>query len=178
MKKMMAAVLVGMLGAANLMAQAFGPTGTTNLNVTVASEAAIRVDTANTNLTSAGSFADFLGTTNYTYKIRTTAVGGSGSVTVQITTDFAPAGGPSVAAPPDPLDAMTYTCAATLPATACAGTITASTAAATAVSSFGANARSLRAGTGGNSVAWTLPDDPAYATGSYVAVATFTISAT
>ena len=34
------------------------------------------------------------------------------------------------------------------------------------------------AGTGGNSVSWSLTNDPQYATGSYSATATFTISAT
>jgi hypothetical protein len=45
------------------------------------------------------------------------------------------------------------------------------------VATFGANTHSAGAGTTGNSVAWTLLNDPAYPTGSYTAVATFTISA-
>jgi hypothetical protein len=168
---------VGLLSSANVFAQ-FGPTGTTTLQVAVASEAAIRIDTGTTNLVSAGSFANYTGSTNYTYKIRTTAVGGTGSITLQITTDFAPAGGPSVAAPPTVGDTLDYTCTAVAPATGCAGTVTASTTAATSVASFGADARSLAAGTGGNSVNWALTNDPQYATGTYQATATFTISAT
>ena len=177
MRKLLGLVLLGLLGSANVFAQ-FGPTGTTTLQVTVATEAAIRIDTALTNLVSAGSFANYIGSTNYTYKIRTSAVGGTGAVTVQITTDFAPAGGPSVAAPPSAGDTLDYTCTAVAPATGCAGTQTASTAAATSVATFGANARSLAAGTGGNAVNWALTNDPQYATGTYQATATFTISAT
>jgi hypothetical protein len=105
-------------------------------------------------------------------------VGGVGSVTLQITTDFSPAGGPSVAAPPDPADTLGYTCTVAAPGNPCGGSQTASTTAATGVATFGANARSVAAGTGGNSVAWTLTNDPQYETGSYSAVATFTISAT
>ena len=176
MKKMLGAVLLGLFGVPSLFAQ-FGPTGTTSLDLSVASEAAIRVDNAATSLTSAGTFIDYIGTTNFTYKIRTTKLGGSGSVTLQITTDFAPLGGPSVAAPPDPADTLAYTCTVSAPGTACAGSLTSSTTAATGVVTFGANARSVAAGTGGNSVDWTLTNDPLYETGAYSATATFTISA-
>jgi len=176
MKKILGVVLLGLFGVPSLFAQ-FGPTGNTSLDLNVASEAAIRVDTAATTLTSAGTFNDFTGTTNFTYKIRTTKVGGSGSVTLQISTDFSPVGGPSVAAPPDPADTLAYTCGVAAPGTACAGSLTASTTAATGVATFVANARSLAAGTGGNSVAWSLTNDPQYETGSYSATATFTISA-
>ena len=177
MKKLLGPVFIGLLSSVSLFAQ-FGPTGTTTLQVVVGTEAAIQVDTGTTNLTTAGSFADYTGSTDYTYKIRTTKVGGTGAITVQITTDFGPAGGPSVATPPSPGDALNYTCTAVAPATGCAGTQTAATGSATAVASFGADARSVLAGTSGNSVAWTLTNDPQYQTGTYTATATFTISAT
>jgi hypothetical protein len=177
MRKLLGPVFIGLLSSVNLFAQ-FGPTGTTTLQVAVATEAAIQVDTGTTNLTSAGSFADYIGSTDYTYKIRTTQVGGTGAITVQITSDFTPGSGPSVAAPPSPGDSLDYTCTAVAPATGCAGTLAASTASATSVATFGADARSDLAGTGGNSVDWTLTNDPQYATGSYNATATFTISAT
>lgn len=177
MKKLLATVLLGLVGASSLFAQ-FGPTGTTTLQVNVASEAGIRVDTGTTSLTSAGSFADYSGTTNFTYKIRTTTVGGSGSITLQITADFSPAGGPSVASPPDATDTLAYTCTLIAPGTACAGSQTASTTAATGVATFGANAHSTKVGNGPNSVGWTLSNDPLYQTGAYNATATFTISAT
>ena len=177
MRKLLGPVLLGLLSSASLFAQ-FGPTGTTTLQVVVGSEAAIRVDTATTNLTTAGSFANYTGSTNYTYKIRTTKVGGTGTITVQITSDFGPAGGPSVGTPPSAGDTLDYTCTAVAPATGCAGTLTAATGSATGVASFGADARSTALGTGGNSVAWALTNDPQYQTGTYTATATFTISAT
>jgi hypothetical protein len=177
MRKLLGPVLLGLLSSVSMYAQ-FGPTGTTTLQLTVASEAAIRIDTATTNLTSAGSFANYTGATNYTYKIRTSKVGGTGNVTLQITADFSPAGGPSVATPPSAGDALNYTCTTVAPATACAGSQTAATGSATGVATFGADAKSTAAGNSGNTVDWALTNDPQYATGSYQATATFTISAT
>jgi hypothetical protein len=167
-------ILMAGLGAVSAFGQ-FGATGTTNLSVTVNPEAAILINTATTALTSAGLFADYTGTTSFTYKIRTTLAGGTGSVVLKITTDFA-AGGPSVAAPLAG-DALTYACTVAAPGTACTGSVTALTTATTSVATFAADAHSAKAGNAG-SVAWDLPDDPVYKTGSYTAVATFTISAT
>ncbi len=155
----------------------FAATGTTTVSVTVAAEAAIRIDTPNTVLTNAAPFSNYTGTTNYTYKIRTGAVAGSGSVTLQVTSDFAPGlVGPSVASPLTAGDVLAYTCTVAAPGTACAGPINSSTAAATSVATFGANARSAVAGNAG-SVDWTLTNDPLYQTGSYSATVTFSISA-
>ena len=160
----------------------FAATGTTTLSVAVAAESAISVTTGTTSLTEAsgaGIFgAPYTGTTNFSYKVRSTKVGGGGSITVKITSDFA-AGGPSVATPPTG-DAMTYTCTAAASATACTGSVTASTASATTVATFATDAHST-AGTASSdsgSVVWTLPNDPVYKTGTYTATATFTISAT
>src|ERR1700733_13187400 len=66
------------------------------LNLTVSNEATIAID-ANTPLATAlTSFADYTGTTNYHYQVRTTT---SGTITFQITTDFSAGGSglPSVA---------------------------------------------------------------------------------
>jgi len=169
----LAALLAG-LGAGS----AFGDsaTGTTNLQVTVAPEASIVVDTATTPLTSSGIFGDYTGTTGYTYKIRTTQSTGSGSVVLQISSDFAPTGGPSVGSPVNG-DTLSYTCTTTAPATACSGSQTSSTSTTTPVASFGADAHSLAAGTSGNTTIWDLTNDPAYQTGSYQATATYTIAA-
>ena len=166
-------ILLAGLGPISAFGQ-FAATGTTNLSVTIGPEAAIQINTATTALTSAGPFTNYTGTTSLTYKIRTTQTGGTGSIVLEITTDFA-AGGPSVAAPPAG-DALTYTCTVAAPGTACSGSVTPLTTATTSVATFGANASSAKAGNAG-SVAWDLPDDPAYKTGSYTAVATFTISA-
>jgi hypothetical protein len=158
--------------------QTFGSSGNTNLNVTVAAEASLYVSTENTALTSTGTlFADYTGTTNFLYKIRTSKTGGTGNIQLRVTTDFSPSGGPSVANPPTAGDTLSYSCTVSSPGTPCSGTQVASTSSSTPVATFGANARSDRAGNSG-SVAWTLTNDPAYETGSYSAVVTFTVSAT
>jgi hypothetical protein len=177
--------LIFMAALAACSTQAFGQfaaTGTTTLSVAVGPESAISVTTATTNLTEAtgaGVFGSpFTGTTNFSYKVRSTKVGGAGSITVKITADFA-AGGPSVATPPTG-DAMTYSCTSAASATPCVGPVTASTSSATNVATFATNAHSA-AGVGSSdagTVSWTLPNDPVYNTGTYTATALFTISAT
>ena len=155
----------------------FAATGTTTVSVTVGAEASIQIDTSTTSLTSVGTlFSDYTGTTSLTYKIRTTASGGSGTITSQVTSDFSPANGPSVASPPTAGDTLAYTCTVSAPGTACSGSQTSSTSSATSVATFGANARSAKAGNSG-SVSWTLSNDPRYQTGSYSATVTFSIAA-
>jgi len=155
----------------------FNTTGTTTVSVTVAAEASIEVNTATTTLANVGTiFNAYTGTTNFTYKVRTTKTGGSGTITLEVTSDFSPANGPSVATPPTAGDALTYTCTVSAPGTGCTGSLTSSTSAATSVATFGANAHSANAGNTG-SVAWSLSDDPTYQTGAYSATVTYTISA-
>jgi hypothetical protein len=132
--------------------------------------------TGTTNLTEAGNFANYTGTTSMTYFIRTTETGGSGSITAKITTDFSPTGGPSVASPPVGSDALTYGCTVAAPGTACTGPVTALTTGTTSVATFAAAAHSAKAGNSA-SVAWTLPNDPVYKVNTYTATVTFTISA-
>lgn len=174
-KNLIIAISVLLVSGGSLFAS-FGSTGNTSVSVEVASESAIQIDTATTNLTSSGIFADYTGTTNLTYKIRTTKSGGAGSVTLQVTSDFSPANGPSVTTPPSSGDSLDYTCTIASPGTACSGSQTAATGSATAVATFGSDARSAKTGNNG-SVAWTLTNDPLYQTGSYQATVTFTISA-
>jgi hypothetical protein len=176
----MLSLTVLLAGASQAFGQ-FTASGTTTVSVVVAAESAISVTTATTNLTEAtgaGIFgASYTGTTNFSYKVRSTTVGGGGSITVKITGDFA-AGGPSVATPPTG-DAMTYTCTSAASATPCTGSITALTSGATNVATFATNAHSA-SGTGSSdagTVVWSLPNDPVYKTGTYTATATFTISA-
>jgi len=165
------------VGAASAFAE-FNGSGTTAVSLTIGPEASIQVDTATTNLApSGGTFSDFVGTTNYTYKIRTSQSGGSGSITLKITSDFGNSGGPSVANPVSASDALQYSCTAVAPATGCSSEQTASTTSDTAVASFGADQRSAKAGTSGNSVNWKLNNNPEYKTGTSTATATFTISA-
>jgi hypothetical protein len=182
MRKLIPYVLVGLaLIVAPAHAQ-WATTGTTTLSVTVGPEAAIHIDTANTPLATIGTNFNnpYTGTTNYSYKVRTTQATGAAHITLYVSTDFNPANGPSVGTPPTAGDALTYTCTAASPANACSGTQTATTvpASATPVADFGANAHSLRDGTPGNSVIWSLTNDPKYEVGAYTAVVTFTISVT
>ena len=171
------ALLAG-LGAIPAFGQTFATTGATTLSVNVGAEASIAINTPSTSLaTSAGLFADFTGTTNFTYKVRTGRSSGSGSIVLSITSDFNGTGGPKVAAPPSAGDALTYTCTVASSATGCGSAQTASTTASSSVATFGADAHSVKTGDAG-SVSWTLTNDPVYKTGSYTATATFTISAT
>jgi len=170
----------GLLFTASLAhAQLGSANSPSTLNLTVAAEAAITVNTSPT-LTSAGTFDPFTGATTFTYWIRT---GGSGSpnINVKITSDFScVATGPCVGTPPSG-DSLTYSCSMTSPAsgtvTNCAGTPTALTSAATSVATFGTNTHTAAAGATGNTVNWTLTNDPLYPVNSYSATATFTISA-
>jgi len=154
----------------------FAATGTTSVSVTVAAEAAIRIDTATTTLTAPSLFADYVGTTSFTYKVRTGTASGAGTITLQVTSDFG-AGGPSVATPPSAGDTLAYTCTVAAPATGCTGSLNASTSAATSVATFSHDAHSLKAGTTG-STGWVLTNDPVYKVGTYSATVTYTISAT
>jgi len=151
---------------------------TTTLAVVVGPEASLAVTNATTALaTTSSTFGSaFTGTTTMSYEIRTSKSTGTGTITVEITGDFSGTGGPSVGNPPTAGDALTYTCAVSAPGTPCSGAQTASVKSATAVGSFGAGASSAKAGNAA-SVSWSLTDDPAYATGTYNATATFTISA-
>lgn len=167
-------IVIALFGSSLLMAQ---NTGTTNVNVTVSPEASIVINTATTNLAAASTFANYTGSTSFTYKVRTTASTGSGNIQLEVASDFSPANGPSVANPPSASDRLSYVCTVASPGTGCSGTQNASTTMQTSVASFGAGAYSAAAGNSG-SIAWTLTNDPLYKPNTYTAVVTFTISAT
>ena len=164
------------LGIASACGLAAQTTGTSTLSLNIPAEASITITTSTTNLTSASAFAPYTGTTGFSFSIRTSASGGTGSIQLKITSDFTPSGGPSVGTPPTAGDLLTYACTAST-GTACSGSQTASTAASTPVVVFGADAHSPGAGASGT-VSWSLTNDPTYKSGSYNATATFTISAT
>jgi len=175
MKTMLRTILAGAISC--LPAIYAQGTGSTTVSVTVGAEASVIVNTSTTTLVSSTPFADYTGNTSLTYKIRTTPSSGAGTITAQVTTDFSPTGGPSVASPPSAGDALKYTCTVASPGTGCSGTQTSSTTAATSLATFGADAHSATAGNSA-SVAWALTNDAAYKVGSYSATVTFTISAT
>jgi len=173
------AVAVAALIQPAAQAQTFGPSATTTLSVTIGPEASIAISASSTTLSANGTAfsSDFLGSTSFAYKIRTSKTGGTGNIGLEVTSDFSPASGPSVANPPTAGDALTYTCTVSSPGTGCTGSQTSSTTAATSVATFGADAHSGKTGNAG-SVNWDLTNDPKYGTGSYTATVTFTISAT
>jgi hypothetical protein len=124
------------------------------------------------------TFVGYTGNLTVSYRARTTASTGSGSVTVKATADFNPAGGPSIAS-----GQLTYTCSSANLGAACSTTQTTSTASQTNVLTLGASACT---GGGGacssvnpNTVqtSFTLTNNPAFQTGSYTATLTFTASA-
>jgi hypothetical protein len=161
-----------MLGLVLLTSQVFADdTGTSTVSVTVGAEADF-VSVGNATLINGGSvFGNFTGTSSFVHKVRTTTSGGSGSITLQITSDFSGTGAPVAN------NIMTYTCTVDSPGTACSGSQTALTASATGVATFGQDAHSSDSGDNG-SVAWTLVNKPTYKTGSYSATITFTITST
>ncbi|MGD0010231.1 MAG: hypothetical protein ABSE93_17000 [Terriglobia bacterium] len=186
MKKILAlTVLALLLAASSALAQgALGTTApTATVTVNVATEAALTIQTAALTLNQTGSnFADYTGTTNFTYFIRTAKTGGVGSIVLEVTGDFSAGGGssPSVKSPPTSTDFLYYSCTVPSPtsgtATACTGPVNSSTTASTSVATFGTDARSPKAGVS-SSVLWGLSNDPLYQTGSYTATVTYTISA-
>jgi hypothetical protein len=177
MKKLLLLASIATLFVSGAFAQSGTTAPTSTVSVTVGPEAGLTIGTSNALLTSTGTnFADYTGTTNFTYFIRTSGTSGSGAITLKVSSDFSGTGGPSVATPPTAGDALTYAATVAAPATQATGAVTASTSAATSVATFGAGAHSAKAGNGG-STAWDLTNDPAYATGSYSATVTWTISA-
>ena len=178
MKKILLAAVALLLSASLAGASTVTATGTSTLSVTVSNEASITITTGTTTLAATGTvFNPYTGTTNFTYKIRTTQTTGSGSIVLQVTTDFSPSGGPSVGTPPNGGDALTYTCS-TASGTPCSTAQTASTSAPTNVATFGADAHSVSTSGDAGSVTWSLTNDPKYKTGAYSATVTFTVSAT
>jgi hypothetical protein len=157
-----------------------GVTGTTTQTLSAQINALGKVSVpASLTLTTAGTtFVAYSGNLSVSYKARTTASTGSGSLTMQATADFSPAGGPTIAG-----GQLTYTCSAATLGAACSGTQTASTSSQTNVVTLGAG---VCTGGGGscssvnpNSVqsTFTLSNNPAFKTGTYSATLTFTISA-
>ena len=169
MKQLTITLLVALSMAVSAVAQS---TGTTTLSVTVAAAAQITVTTSNTSLTSSGTvFQPYTGTTTFSYKVRTSSSGGSGSITVQITSEFSPATGPETD------DDLSFTCGGSGAGTKCSGSQDASTSTAKNAITFGADAHSANSGDTGT-LSWSLQNQPQYETGSYSATATITISAT
>jgi hypothetical protein len=129
-------------------------------------------------VTGSQRFSGFSGTLPISYRVRTTQ-GGGGTLTLQVTSDFSPAGGPSAAS-----GALTYTCSGATLGAGCSGTQTASTGSQTPVLTLPSSACTGGGGACSSqdpntvNVTFSLTDNPAYSTGSYSASLTFIISAT
>ena len=150
-------------------------TGNTTLRVGVVAEAAIVVNTSTTQLTTTGTvFNDYTGATSFTYKVRTTKSGGSGTVTASIASDFAGAAsgsGPKIAS-----GDLSYLSSTGGVGSGHTSAVTAQVGSATNILTFGANARSTKAGDSGQ-VNWTLVNDPQFETDTYTTTVVLTISA-
>ena len=169
MKKILALTALALLLAASSALAQLGTTApTATVTVNVGTEAALTIQTAALTLNQNGSnFADYTGTTLFTYFIRTAKSGGTGSIVLEVTSDFSAGGGssPSVASPPTSSDHLYYSCTVPNPtsgtATPCTGPVNSSTSTSTNVATFGADARSPKAGVS-SSVLWGLSNDPLY----------------
>jgi hypothetical protein len=153
-------------------------TATQTLSATISAYGELSVPSTASVTNSGTTFVAYTGSTTVSYKIRTTALTGSGSLTVQATTDFSPTGGPSIAG-----GALTYTCGTATLGTPCSGTQTLSTTSQTQVLTAGAGVCTGGGGscsaTNPNTVqtSFILANNPAFSTGTYSATLTFTISA-
>ena len=176
-KKVLIIAIALLLTAAVAQAQ-YAPTGTSTLSVLVGAEASLSITTATTTFAGpATPFANFAGTTNFSYKIRTGFGAGTGSITVKLGGALT---GTASSSNTIALSNLSYICTDALPAlgTGCTTAVGASSTTATPVATFSKDAHSADAGTSGNSLAWTLVNLPSYVQDTYTATATFTISAT
>lgn len=121
-------------------------------------------------------FQPFLGTVPVLFRVRSSS-GGGGNISLQVTADFEPGGGPSAAA-----GALTYQCGSTTLGVPCSGVQTAAPGAQTPVLAIPPSA--CTGGGGACSptdpnivqVHFSLDNNPAFSTGAYSARITFVIS--
>jgi hypothetical protein len=154
-------------------------TATQTLSAQIAPIAKVSVPSTLSVTSSGAMFAAFTGSLTVSYRARSTASTGSGSITMEANSDFSPSGGPSIAS-----GGLTYTCSSATLGTACRGTQTISTQSGTTVVTLGAGTctggGSPCSSTDPNTVqtSFTLTDNPSFNIGSYSATLTFTASAT
>jgi hypothetical protein len=177
-KRFLQQIALWLLPAMGALPAAAGEgTATQTLNATLSPVGALTTPGTATLSKSQNAFQPFTATVPVSYQIRTTPAG-NGSITLQVTSDFTPSGGPAAAS-----GALTYVCSGANLGTACSGTQTASTTIQTPVLSVPASACTGGGGacSGQNpnsiNVTFTLTDSPVYPTGTYSAGITFTISA-
>jgi len=153
-------------------------TATQTVSITLSPLGKIYVPSSVNMLKTGTAFSAYSGAVPLTFRARTSAAG-TGSVTVQATGDFTPAGGPSVAG-----GMLTYTCTSGGYGTACSGSQTVSVTTQRPVLTLGSSAC-----TGGGSgcsatdpasvdLTFRLDNDPTVPTGNYQVQLMFTISCT
>lgn len=175
MKRVFVVICVLMLSSAIAFSQI--DTKPSNVTVTVSNEASILTASAATLSKADTLFGSFTGSSTITYKIRTTEVGGGGTLKVSVA-QFAPTTGPTLGATSDlSYSAPLLTSGGSGVATAGAAQANVNAATNYTVVSFGTDFHSADAGDQAQ-IDWTLLDRPTYKTGNYTAVATWTISAT
>jgi len=152
-------------------------TATQSMTAVINPAAKLSVQASAALAVSGSYFASYQASLPVSYRARTTSAGG-GNITVRVSSDFTPSGGPTAAS-----GALTYVCSGATLGTACSGTQTA-TSSQTPVLTLPASACT---GGGGacssgdpNSVTlqFVLTNNPAYSTGTYSVQLTFVISAT
>ena len=146
--------------------------------LTIAPAAKLNFVPAALTLLTSGSFSTYSGSMTVQNEIRTAPLG-TGTLTLQVTSEFSPATGPLVSS-----GDLLYQCLAASYGTACPGIVTASGASQTPVASYAGSSC-----TGGGSgcsntdpnsvdILFAIPDKSSYQTGNYTAIITFTMSDT
>lgn len=155
-------------------------TGTSQLQVAVAASATLGSVTGTTDFAGATNtnFANYAANTTIIFNVRTSKVGGNGTLTVSFASDWAPATGPSIAN--DTAFPLTFNCGAVTGTkisngpTACASaqTVNALTTAFN-VLTFPTNSRVTN---GSEMMTWSLGNNPDWETGTYTTTATYTLT--
>ena len=126
---------------------------------------------------SGGTFQPFSGTLTVSYRVRTSATGG-GTIALEATSDFSPAGGPSILN-----GALTYACTSSTLGAPCAGRQTVLTGAQSPVLTIppavctGGGGACSSADPNSLQVTFSLEDDSGAGTGTYASQIIFVISA-
>jgi hypothetical protein len=146
------------------------------LSITLAAAAKLSVPPSVSLARAAATFQPFTGTMPVQFRVRSSA-GGGGNITLQVTSDFAPAGGPSAAA-----GALTYRCGSSTLGTPCAGVQTAVPGQQRPVlvippsTCTGGGGACSQADPNTVQVDFSLENEPGFPTGNYNAQLTFVIS--
>ncbi|MBI4889598.1 MAG: hypothetical protein HY821_03165 [Acidobacteria bacterium] len=171
--KMTLILALVMLFTLHLSAQS--NTANPQLQVVVGPEASISVGSSLYTFSLTGTvFNNYTLNLPFTFKVRTTKSGGSGSLTATFAADFSAADGgtgPSISG-----GDLTYSSSTALAGVTTQSNKTAGVSTAFNVFTFGANLHSANSGTSG-SIDWTLANKPTFETDTYTATVVLTISA-